>query len=448
MKKILLLTWICCFSISLFGQIPLTQTRLKAMQKHRDGIYTNDKITLTQTKKKIAPNFKWTYQWYDANSELEETKTVEIPTTQQSALSDVNDKSYYSFHWYQKRDLAVRKGMGGNTNEFTLVTLDNENFELTKVDGEFPEGVRPMAIYGLGQNVIIPATIKTIPHLLSIDSKTGEQKLVKLEVDFPTDEILLRTCQISQDSKAIYLITEVDKKKGDGIYIFKFNPQLELQKSFELIALEPRVNLDNIIMREVNEENLFFTGTYYNSKILSKGFFSCSVKQEKIGPSQFIRLFDLDNFNFAEKEQKKVEKLKTQIGNINNEKNSKVSKIEYGNGLHIHDLLNIDDKYFLVGQTYEVLDNGTYVGPTGAIRTMPGTSIKNINIFVICFNNDGTLAWDNSFGFSENHQQNTPILPIIKINDANSNIEIIYAANRKPFKKIIDINGKVSDGKK
>ncbi|MCP4440851.1 MAG: hypothetical protein GY810_18165 [Aureispira sp.] len=379
---------------------------------------------------------EWNYQLYNTNLELSKEKNVKLPSKQfrSESFNDL-DRNYTLF--------KDRKG------NFSLVTVDAKDCNLTLVSGALPKKCRISQMAVLGDYAYFKSIIRNIPYLFSINWKTGQQKPILLSIhkvkpkhiDLSDFQLLEKTNEVM-----LYVHVRVDKRKQDT-YILNLDDQGNKKESFNLTE-----NIEESILGvsalNLEKDKYIFTGTYSsNNRFLSEGIYFCKAKGSNIDFINFHKFTDLNNFlsYLPEKRQERLKKKKEK-----KEKKGKEFKLSYR--IAPHDIVVREDGYILIGEAYYTTTRTETYTTTSVVNGVTQTTTHTRQVFdgyrythafIAKFGLDGTLLWDQTFEMWPTYKPFF-VKKFISIDEWDENsLKLLFVSGGRIVTKTIDNTGKI-----
>ncbi len=410
----------------------------------KDG-YSNEQIfefgksgfIISSVNEKSTDNeTEWKFEKYDINLK---------PVKSQSVLLN-NKLSIDETFTNKERMHSLFKDRKGN---FALLTIDALNLEVTKVEGYLPSKTFITDMTILGDFAFLNTKIKKSPVIISINWKTGDQKLIPIKIDnISSKKTILTNAQVLEDSNEVFVyVKTIISKKKSNIYIVRLNDKGE-KKDISSLTKNTERNITNISASKLKEDKYIFTGTYSTKKTnLSEGLFFCLSEKNEVKFIEFYNFTDLDNFlsYLPEKKQERIEKKKSR-------KEKKGKELKFNYSIYGHDLIELDDGYLFLGEAYYPtyrthtyttthFVNGTPRTTTHTIRTFDG--YQYTHAILSKFNKNGELLWDEIFDMWSTYK---PFYPkkFISISEKTPNsLKLIFASRSRITSKSFDFNGAI-----
>lgn len=273
----------------------------------------------------------------------------------------------------------------GDTLNYTiknLVPIRLEAFEMASgaaiIGGYYNED--PVVIYyGLDSN-----KTKVLPGIFG-----NRTELVQVKIE--KDIIKVLVTERTFDKKNTLAIKTYDLE-GNYLDNYVFKPDEDTGLIFGRVA-------------EIDNEGTLICGTYGARKSdYSRGLFVAQHKKDEGQVMKYFNFADLDNF-FSYMKAKRQERVANKI----TRKKVKGKKVKFNYRLLVHDIIESDDSYIMLGEAFYIKYNsntnfsryaaGSNYGynPSPNYSSMNFAGYRYTHAVVIGFDKKGNRLWDNSF---------------------------------------------------
>lgn len=442
MKRItLLLAFYLTISFFAFSQIKYE----KRIEFDIKDNYGNEKINAFAEKGFIvsARNYlvekgshTWRYVIYSKDLEPQEKKFVSVS---KKMFRDETFATKERLHTLFKD----RKG------KYAIVSVNATSGKTNKVTGEIPKKayIKDMSI--MGDYAIFSSKIKNKPYIISVNWKTGQQKLIPIQVrDISSKKIFINKLQIMESDNIIFAYVKaiIDKKKSD-IYVLRMNSNGKSEGIFNLTKNIDK-NLITYSASKVEEDKYVFTGTYSTSSTYSsEGLYFCQVTKEKVDYIKFNNFLALDDFlsYLPEKRKAKIEKKEKKKS-----KKGKEFKLNYE--IAGHNVMATADGYYFLGEAfYPTYRQETYQRTT-TVNGVTTTTTETRSVFdgyqythavLAKYNKEGELVWDKCFEMWPSYKPYF-VKRFIAVPTKNENqISMVFASRGLIISKTVSSTGEV-----
>jgi hypothetical protein len=207
-RKLFFITMLL-FSVSLFAQVSFEKRiefELKdgydserIMEFGKDGF-----IMCSRNKTSKEGQTEWKYELYDTDLSLKATRTVLI-----NPKYSVHDEKDFSFSNTENNFTLYRNNKG----KYTLVVVNISTLKISKVDGVLPKKTRVYKMLALGDFVFIEAAMKKEAMLISINWKTGQQKVIPIVIETHPKRSVIANMQVLEKSRELLVFVKTFEKK-------------------------------------------------------------------------------------------------------------------------------------------------------------------------------------------------------------------------------------------
>lgn len=255
----------------------------------------------------------------------------------------------------------------------------------------------------INKSVILGGYVNTRPTVMIYDLNTEQTKILP---GFYMDRSDLLQLEVNNQTKTIKVLTNYrtfDKKYT--ISLKSFNENGEMLTSTEL---DPDERWGLISGRFVTVDSDFeiIAGTYATRKSeYSRGIFIARIEKTGEQNIKYYNYADLENF-FEYMKAKRRKRVKNRI----ERKKIKGKRIRFNYRLLVHDIIQQDDSYVLLGEAYypkynNAPNNYSYYGYTSTPRYSVGNlyfeGYRYTHAIVIGIDKSGNIIWDNSFEIND-----------------------------------------------
>jgi hypothetical protein len=381
------------------------------------------------------------FDFYDNNLDLRSAKKVSISDKFSTDQTCGSEKTGHAL-------LTDKK------NNYVLITLDLENDLLKKVTGTFPKKLVVAEMVVLQDLIYVTGHIKKEEVLITVNWKTGKQKIIPVEIDnIKSKRLQNQGLQVLDESKEIVLyIKATPNKKTSDVYMLRTD---ETGKRKSLINISS--NTDAFILSATTSvleaNNYIFTGTYSKERSgYAQGFYFSKSVNGKMDYISFFPFVDMKNF-FSYLSKKQKDKIEKKI----EKKKAKGKDVDVNYQMVIHDLVVQKDGYLVIGECYyptyytvtetrTTYTNGVPSTTTTTRQVFDGYQYTHAVVMKLDFN--GKKIWDNCLPM---YITDKPFRVVKFINfkpEANDQISMVYADDIMLVSKAIDNSGKVIRDKK
>ena len=382
--------------------------------------FGNKGLIMCSKKDELVKNMaEWKYDFLDTDLNLVKSNSVLV------------NKKYYLDETFNSDKISHtlfkhRKG------EFSIVSVDANKMEITKIDGIFPNKLRVWDMTIIGDYAVFDAQIKKNSFLMSVNWKTGKTKLIPIIIEgYKNKNIYIQNFQVLKETNEIFVyIKAKDSKRENQLYVMKLNKKGEKENIFNL-SKDITQNITSVSASNISKNEYIFTGTYSTkSTSMSEGLFFSKTHNNKLTFINFYNFLDLDNFltYLPERKQKRIEKKHKKKSN---------KGIEHSINYNIadHDIIIQDDGYIFLGECYYPTYRQESYQTTSTVNGVATTTTNYRTVFdgyqythavITKYDKNGKLIWDKTF---EMRSSNKPfyVKRFISISEANKEtVDLVY----------------------
>ena len=406
----------------------------RIMEFGKDGF-----IMCSRNKTQKEGQTEWKYELYDTDLLLKATRSVLI-----NQKYFVRNEEDFSFSNTENNFTLYRNNKG----KYSLVVVNASTLKISKVDGVLPKKIRAYKMVALGNFVFINAAMKKEAMLISINWKTGQQKVIPIIIETHPKRFSITNMQVLKKSKELLVFVKtIEKKKVSNLYVLRFNGGGKKEESFNFSK-----NFDQKIVTisgsKTGDNEYVFTGTYSTkSASYSEGLFFSKVYDGKIDFIKFYNFLNLKNFlsYLPKKKQKKIENKKKR-----KDKKGKEMKISYN--IADHDVVKVKDGYLFLGECYYPTYYTEYYTTTSTVNGVTTTTTHTRQVFdgyqythaiLSEFNEQGELVWDQIFELWPSYKPFS-VKRFISFTETSDNaINLVFASWNKIYSKSFDYDGRI-----
>jgi hypothetical protein len=384
----------------------------------------------------VGGEIEWKYELFNTDLKSVNTQKVMLSKKLYSDETFTTENSNHTFF----RDKY------GN---FLLLSVDAENFKITKVEGKISKKtwVADMAI--LGDYAFFSARIKNAPYLFSVNWKTGKQKFIPVRIPgINPKKITLNNFQLLPNSDEIFVFLDAKiSKKVYELFIVRLNTNGDKKDLFNFSK-----NIDNNIVSisacNIGDGKYIFTGTYsskYTS--LSEGLFFCQGGKGKIDYINYYNFTELENFltYLPERRQARLEKKKAK-------KQAKGKEFKINYYIADHDVIVLNDGYLFLGEAYYPTYRTETYTTTSTVNGVTTTQTHTRTVFdgyqythavIAKFDESGKMQWDRTFEMWPAYKPYFVKRFISVAEKSSTSIKMVFASSSKIVSKEFSFGGKV-----
>ncbi len=386
------------------------------------------------------------FDFYDKNLELKTAKKVAISDKFTSDQTCNSEKTGHAL-------LTDRK------NNFVLITLDLENDLLKKASGAFPKKFFISEMVVLGDLVYVTGNIKKEKVLITVNWKTGKQKVIPVAIEnIKNKKLENQGLQVLKESNEVVLyIKAVPNRKTSDVYMLRVD-ETGKRKSLINISSKTDAFILSATTTALEANNYIFTGTYSKNKGgHAQGFYFSKSANGKMEYMKFFPFGDMKNFfsYLSKKQQAKIEKKIEKI-------KSKGKDVDVNYKMVIHDLVLQKDGYVVIGECYyptyieyKETTTTTTTNSNGLVTTRTSTTTRTVfdgyqytHAIVMKLDFNGKMIWDNCLPMNIVDKPMRLVKFISIKEESDNHISMVYADDRMLVSKAIDNTGKVIRDKK
>ncbi len=392
-------------------------------------------IILANTKASNG-EVNWKFDKYD--NELEFVKSLELSLPKEYYKDETfrDDNNLYLL-------FKSRKG------DYRVVRYSIKTDEFDEIDGSIERKayIRDMAVYN--DHAYFTASKRGLPHLLTVDLKTGVQDYRPIEIEgISSRKLSIDNMQILEESNEVFLMVEATiSKRQNRMYVIRMNDKGQIKDQYNF-SENADYRINSLTASSLGGEDYVFSGTYSSkASSASNGMYFALVSKGKVTSINYYDFLDLDNFlNYLpQRKQEKIEKKKSKKAD-----RGKEYTISYW--LATHNIIKVDDGYLFLAEAYyptyrtearttTTFVNGVATTTTTYVQVFDG--YQYTHAFFAKFNFKGEKVWDQSF---EMWMAYKPFYVKRFINIAEQTqdaIKLVFATYNKIASKSFSFDGQV-----
>lgn len=319
-----------------------------------------------------------------------------------------------------------------NRDNFTVVGYNPATHRVTTVNGKFRKKASMRNLVMDDSYIVFSSTEKKLDRLGVINLSTGECHYTDMHFKGVRDQNIYILDNVIIDGKIHALV-----RFGTDVVLMK----LDFDGNF---VGQPAILTANLTDHHILTASLskagghyFVTGTYTDKErgdatSIAQGIYFGQFNGEAFTFIKFYNFFNLKNFTqyMSEKGQEKIERNKEKA-----EKKGKTFSQEYS--IVSHEIVEQGGNYYYIGEAYHPVYSMGSGGFIYLSRVIAG--YKYTHGFIIKFDREGNVLWDNCFPISHKHLP-AYVRRFIHARFSDNQVNALYAFEDKLVSKTFDAN--------
>ncbi len=341
-------------------------------------------IIQSQKRSKQKGKIEYKYEKFDTQLKSIQTETLLVDKSLSSTMSTFSEEELHTI-------FLSRKG------EFTLLSLNQDKLAPTKVDGLLPKNTWLLDMVVLGDFLYCSVTIKKKHHLCVIHWKTGDARVLPIQIAGYSDLRRLKLQIIESSHEVISFYRSIRNNNQTVVHAVILSDNGNKQQVYNL-SEKIKKNIVTISAAKTEKGKYIFNGSYAEeSTNSSDGIFAYVWSNGKPEKFEYIHYLDLNLFTsyFDEFKQKYIAlKKKTK------EKNGEVFSLNYK--LIEHDLIPIEDGYIFLAEAYfkvyeeNLTTSRAYIAEDGSDPNILYKGNQYTHVIICRINKMGKIMWNTS----------------------------------------------------